>query len=218
MRPGWSLFALVLLSILSAFFIADASEGPRSGGRTTVVVDAGHGGVDPGAIGWNGVTEKQVNLEIARLVEIMALNEPDFRVVLTRRADKTISLRDRIDLAHRLDAGLYVSIHANAHHDARAEGFETLAHDTPSESNYSSSLQFARVMDDQLTNRLSGFAEQRGIREQRLYLQWARIPAIIVEAGFLTNPTEAERLQTLWYQAQVAQSIVGGIKAYLRQN
>lgn len=214
MRPGWILLGLITLSVVTAFFIVDASEAsPPS--PTTVVIDAGHGGADPGAIGWNGVTEKRINLEIARLVEIMAYEEPGLRVVLTRRTDKTISLRDRIDLAQRVDAGLYLSVHSNAHHDARAEGFETLTHDTPSRSNYRASLQFARIVDDQMTTRLSGFSEQRGVREQRLYLRWASMPAIIVEAGFLTNPTEAQRLQTLWYQAQVAQSIIDGITAYL---
>lgn len=215
MRPGWILLGLITLSVVTAFFIVDASEAPASS-PTTVVIDAGHGGVDPGAIGWQGVTEKRVNLEIARLVEIMSYDEPGLRVVLTRRTDETLSLRDRIDLAEHLNAGLYVSIHSNAHHDARAEGFETLAHDTPGESNYRSSVRFARVMDGQMTSRLGGFAEQRGVREQRLYLRWASMPAIIVEAGFLTNPKEAQRLQTLWYQAQVAQSIVDGIKTYLK--
>ena len=217
MRPGWSLLGLILLSVVAAFFFVDASEAPSTS-RTTVVVDAGHGGADPGAIGWNGITEKRINLEIARLVEIMALGEANLRVVLTRRTDETISLRDRVDLAHRLDAELYVSIHSNAHHDSRAEGFETLAHDTPSEANYRSSRSFARVMDRHMTNRLARFAQQRGVREQRLYLRWAEIPAIIVEAGFLTNPTEAKRLQTIWYQAQVAQSVIDGIQAYLEQN
>lgn len=216
MRPGWTLLALITLSVVTAFFIVDASEAPPPA-PTTVVIDAGHGGADPGAIGWNGLTEKRINLQIARLVEIMAYEEPGLRVVLTRRTDETLSLRDRIQLAERSDAGLYVSIHANAHRDARAEGFETLTHDTPGEANYRSSLRFARVMDDRMTTRLGGFSEQRGVREQRLYLRWASMPAIIVEAGFLTNPKEAQRLQSLWYQAQVAQSIIDGITGYLNR-
>lgn len=214
MRPGWILLALITLSVVTAFFIVDASEAPSTA-PTTLVIDAGHGGADPGAIGWNGVTEKQVNLEIARLVEIMAYSEPGLRVLLTRRTDETISLRDRVDRAHRADAELYVSIHANAHRNARAEGFETLTHDAPSEPNYGPSLRLARVMDSHLTRRLGGLAQQRGVREQRLYLRWADMPAIIVESGFLTNPTEAKRLQTLWYQSQVARSIIDGAAAYL---
>ena len=214
MRPGWILLGLISLLVVTAFFIVDASEASPPA-PTTVVIDAGHGGADPGAIGWQGVTEKRINLEIARLVEIMAYDAPGLRVVLTRRTDETLSLRDRIDMAERLNAGLYVSIHSNAHHDARAEGFETLAHDTSAQANYRSSLRLAQVMDGQMTSRLGGLAEQRGVREQRLYLRWASMPAIIVEAGFLTNPKEAQRLQTLWYQAQVAQSVIDGIKAYL---
>lgn len=216
MRPGWALLALTLLSLVTAFFIVDASEAPPPT-PATVVIDAGHGGADPGATGWNGVTEKQVNLEIARLVEIMAYDESGLQVLLTRRSDETLSLRDRIDVAHQVDAELYVSIHANAHHNARAEGVETLVHDTPSEPNYQSSRRLARQMEGTMASRLGGFAEQRGVREQRLYLRWANVPAIIVETGFLTNPTEAQRLQTLWYQSQVAQSIIDGIRAYLAQ-
>jgi len=217
MRPGWALLTLTLLSLVTAFFIVDASEAPPSP-PTTVVIDAGHGGTDPGAIGWNGATEKQINLEITRLVEIMAYSEASLRVVLTRRSDETVSLRDRIDLAHQVDAELYVSIHANAYRNAHAEGVETLVHDTPSESNYRSSRRFARQMEGTMASQLGGFAEQRGVREQRLYLRWADVPAIIVETGFLTNPTEAQRLQKLWYQSQVAQSIIDGMQAYLAQN
>lgn len=217
MRPGWALLALTLLSIITAFVIVGASEASPPT-PTTVVIDAGHGGADPGAIGWNGVTEKQVNLEITRLVEIMAYSEANLRVVLTRRSDKTMSLRDRIDLAHQVNAELYVSIHANAYRNANAEGIETLVHDTPSESNYRSSRRFARQMEGTMASQLSGFAEHRGVREQRLYLRWADVPAIIVETGFLTNPTEAQRLQTLWYQSQMAKSIIDGIQAYLDQN
>ncbi len=217
MRPGWTLLALTLLSLITAFFIVDASEAPPAT-PTTVVIDAGHGGDDPGAVGWNGVKEKRINLEIARLMEIMAYNETGLRVVLTRRTDETLSLRDRIDLAHQADADLYVSIHANAHRDARAEGVETLVHDTSSEPNYETSRRLARQMEGTMASRLGGFAEQRGVREQRLYLRWAHVPAIIVETGFLTNPTEAERLQTLWYQSQVAQSIIDGIQSYLARD
>lgn len=199
--------------ILLTFF--SPSEG-HSASRWLVVIDAGHGGIDPGAIGPSGLKEKQVTLEIARTLEILALGDPQIEVVLTRRRDQTLLLQDRTGLANRLKAAVYVSIHANAHNDPKVQGIETLVHDGPEGPYYSQSLKLAKMIQQQLMSQLAHLGiPNRGVKRQPLYIRWARMPAVIVEIGFITHPQSETQLQSIWYQVQVAGAILAGIKAYL---
>lgn len=178
-----------------------------------VVVDAGHGGRDPGAIGYGGVLEKDVTLEIARLVRFLSLSEPRIEVVLTRWFDETLSLRERIALAESVRADLYISVHANAYGSPHVGGVETLI----AEGAASGSRSLAEKLQRSLVSELRGLGvPDRGVKSQRLYLRWTRIPSALVEVGFLTHPTEAQRLRSLWYQLRVAQGIWEGIQAYLQ--
>ncbi|OGF55246.1 MAG: hypothetical protein A2Z21_00385 [Candidatus Fraserbacteria bacterium RBG_16_55_9] len=210
----------VFLCLVTSFtLIAFAALEGRSDPQWLVVIDAGHGGVDPGAHGPNGVREKQINLEIARILEILALGDPDIKVVLTRRSDQTLPLKTRTDLANRLKAALYVSIHSNAHNDSRVEGIETLVADSPEHPMYSRSLQLAQMIQQQIMARLSPIGiPSRGVKRQPLYIRWAQMPSVIVESGFVTNPKGEERLQSPWYQVQIAQAVLAGIKAYLKSH
>jgi len=205
-----AILSLLSLIILLGFSLGEAGASER----WLVVIDAGHGGRDPGAIGRSGTLEKQITLEIARLIEIFAWGDPKIEVVLTRRRDITIPLRERIDLANRLGAAVYVSIHANAHMNPAVQGLETLIHS----SNYPQDLKLARLIHRKLISRLSSVGvRDRGVKEQPLYLRWAKMPAVIVETGFITHPLGEVRLRSLWYQAQIAQAILAGIKAFLEQ-
>lgn len=180
--------------------------------RYVVVIDPGHGGRDPGGIGWLGVEEKEITLAIARLVELEALDEPRLRIVLTRRSDVYISLHERIALAERLDAALYVSIHANIHHDPRVKGAETLLPEAWRRG-HPTSLHLAQKLQHSLVRWLG--THNRGVKYQRLYLRWADLPAALVEVGFLSNPEEARLLQSLSYQDRVARAILAAIKEFL---
>jgi N-acetylmuramoyl-L-alanine amidase len=88
-----------------------------------VVIDAGHGGKDPGAIGRSGLKEKDVNLDIARRLKDI-LQDEGIRVILTRDRDTFVSLRQRVDIANHSDADFFVSIHSNANYSSRLKGFE----------------------------------------------------------------------------------------------
>lgn len=90
-----------------------------------VVIDPGHGGKDPGAIGRNGMKEKIVVLDIARYLEKFLGRERDLKVVMTRRRDEFISLDERVKIANANKGGLFVSIHTNSSHQRSAGGFET---------------------------------------------------------------------------------------------
>jgi N-acetylmuramoyl-L-alanine amidase len=208
------ILSLLIFSSLITLLSFNPWEG-KAAARWVVVIDAGHGGRDPGAIGRSGIPEKQITLEIARLIEIFSWADPQIEVVLTRRHDLTLSLRERIELANKLGAAVYVSIHANAHMNPGVEGLETLIHS----SNHTQDLKLAHGIQRQLISRLSLVGvRDRGVKQQPLYLRWAKMPAVIVETGFITHPLGEVRLRSLWYQAQIAQAILEGIKAFLRGN
>ncbi|NML93680.1 N-acetylmuramoyl-L-alanine amidase family protein [Novosphingobium olei] len=97
-------------------------EGPADSSRPLVVIDAGHGGHDPGASGANGTREKDVTLLLARAVRDALLREGRLRVALTRDADRFLVLDERADLARRLGADLFVSVHADAAGNDQAGG------------------------------------------------------------------------------------------------
>jgi len=102
---------------------APARQASRSGTRDLVIaIDAGHGGKDPGAVGRDGVREKDVTLAIARKLESMLRAERGFKPVLTRRNDVFIPLRDRTQIARRAKADMFISLHADAFSDPDARG------------------------------------------------------------------------------------------------
>ncbi|MCR4405035.1 MAG: N-acetylmuramoyl-L-alanine amidase [Candidatus Acetothermia bacterium] len=201
---------ILLILALSPFSPAVLSASARQ--QFIVVVDAGHGGMDPGGIGWLGVSEKDINLAIARLVELEALSEPELRIVLTRRGDVYVPLEERTALANRLGAALYVSIHANIHTDWRVKGIETILPDTWQGQNWRS-LVLARSLQARLVAGLR--SDDRGVKYQPLYLRSSRVPAALVEVGFLSNPEEALKLQSFAYQDRIARAILEGIKEFL---
>lgn len=121
--------ALALLLATAVSVPLRAQEGGARTAKPLVVIDAGHGGVDPGARGPNGTREKDVTLAVAREVARLLREDASLEVRMTRDRDTLIALRDRPRLANRWRGeerpALFVSIHANAHRDRGARGFET---------------------------------------------------------------------------------------------
>jgi len=203
---------ILLASVLLLIPPAPSSSWPAATRQFTVVIDPGHGGQDPGGIGYRGVKEKDITLAIARLVELEALSEPGLRIVLTRRSDVYVPLQERTALADRLGAALYLSIHANIHGDWRVKGIETLLPESW-RGRSTRSLLLARDLQESLVRELGG--RDRGVKYQRLYLRWSTVPAALVEVGFLSNPEEARLLQSFYYQDRIARAILAGIKEFL---
>ena len=205
---------VTLLSIL-AFVITGACllsgcGGARGESRVLVVLDAGHGGRDPGAI-CEGVREADVNLAITEC--IAALIEADERldVKMTRTLDVSVSLENRIAVANEAGAALYLSIQTNACDYPDATGVVTLVSDTLEAG--APSWQFAEVLQDAVTDATG--ARDRGVLAQDLYLHRAEMPAALIEVGFLTNDGERTQLVDSDYQQTIAQGIYDGIVAYL---
>lgn len=178
--------------------------------RPLVLIDAGHGGRDPGAV-HAGVHEADLNLIVARLVYDLLNADPRLRVSMTRTQDVTVSLEQRMTLAERIDAALYLSVHANSYFDDRVEGIESLVSEKALPG--SPSWQFAEVLQAAVVAATG--ARDRGVRAQDLYLHRARMPAVLLEIGFLTHPRERARLLDPTYQHQIARGIYNGILSYL---
>ncbi|HUU85157.1 MAG TPA: N-acetylmuramoyl-L-alanine amidase [Phycisphaerae bacterium] len=170
----------------------------------TVVVDAGHGGKDPGAQGVGPQAEKTVNLDIAMTLAQL-LEERGARVVTTRNTDRFISLDERAALAERYGADLFVSIHADSAQRASATGTTVyIARGASGQSVHAaesivSALERAGI-------------ECRGVEDAgfRVLMGHSR-PAVLIECGFLSNYAEARRLAIPSYQADLAAAITDGI-------
>ncbi len=182
---------------------------PRPVARTLVVIDAGHGGHDPGAIGPGGVREKDINLHVAARVANL-LEQSGVGVVMTRWQDRFIELEDRAALANRRNADLFVSIHADSAPNHSAQGFTVYVATAASADSYKA----ARAISQAMTGAGS---DSRGVREAdyRVLVQTG-CPAVLVELGYLSNAQDAARLRDPYFQNRLAQAIADGITACLR--
>jgi N-acetylmuramoyl-L-alanine amidase len=182
------------------------TDGPVRG--HVVVVDPGHGGRDPGAIGPTGLTEKEVNLDIAlRLRRLLVAD--GIRVVMTREADATVELPDRVRIARERGGTVFVSIHANAH--ARGgpvqSGTETYFLNAHSQA-------LAQLVQDELVRALG--LPNRGVKTANFYvLRESTIPAILVEVAFISHPAEEARLREEAFRERVAEAIARGVARFL---
>jgi N-acetylmuramoyl-L-alanine amidase len=215
-----------------------------------VVVDAGHGGHDPGAIGPRRVREKDVTLAIARRVA-RRLRDRGFEVVLTRSDDRYLALEERTAIANTARGDLFVSIHANAHPQRRRSGVETyvldVAHDRyaarlaarengldlggtrevtriladlDAKASAGPSGRLAQLVQREVTTGIRahvGEVRDIGVKSALFYvLLGARMPAVLVETGFISNRAEERRLASARYQDEVAAGITRAVAAFAR--
>ena len=214
-----------------------------------ITVDAGHGGHDPGAKGWNGLKEKTVNLDVARRLRDL-LQQDGFRVILTRSDDRFIPLYGRPAIANRAGSDLFISIHANASRSRTADGFEAYYlseatddnaraleaaenADLPQEMGASVSSQSQAILWDLLytehrtesselashicrgMSASSLLSRSRGVKSARFaVLKGARMPAVLVEIGFLSHPNEDAHMRRPEYRQRIAEGIRRGILAF----
>lgn len=186
--------------------IIDLNSDSTNSGRKLVVIDAGHGGSDPGAISTTKKKEKDFNLAVTLKVEQLLKKETQFDYVLTRSGDTYPSLKDRVKIAEDMNADIFISIHANAG-SATASGVETYY--TRKES-----LALANVMHKYLV--ASSGLTDRKVRTKSLHVtRETTMPAVLLECGYLSNPKDDAILFTESFQNNVAEGIVKGIKEYL---
>lgn len=185
-----------------------AAEPPRRApNERRVTIDAGHGGIDPGTIGAVGTLEKDVTLQMAlRLRKLM--QDSGMEVEMTRTKDMQILLRPRVEVGDAFDSDVFISIHANHIGDPSVAGIETY-YFTPR------SLPLARSVHRKLVAQLK--RPDRGIRRNNfVVVKYNKMPAVLVEVGYLSNPTEERLLNNAQYQQRAAEAILAGVQEYFR--
>lgn len=174
----------------------------------TIVVDAGHGGYDGGAV-YEGICEKDINLSVALKLE-KVLKERGYKVVMTRSTDKFVKLRNRAYIANSSGADLFVSLHANA--AANAPYFAGVyTYRCPGSSR---GLKLANAIQSEVCAKTG--AINRGVLSEKFYVVTATtMPAVLVEMGFMSNHNELMKLIDSTYQDKIVDGIAQGIDDYL---
>ena len=179
-------------------------------GKYTVVIDPGHGGSDPGAVGINGLRETDVVLEVSKLVSEL-LTKKGVKTILTRKYERTLDLQPRVAKANNSKADAFVSIHANATRGKRKDvnGLETYYY-----SGYKG-YSLAKNIQKQILI-FSPQSPDRGVRRSRFYvIRKTSMPAALVEIGFVTGMYDAALLRQKNYRDQISFAIAKGIINYL---
>jgi N-acetylmuramoyl-L-alanine amidase len=179
-----------------------AATRKAAGPTTTVVIDAGHGGHDRGGIPGQRIAEKDMTLDVAlRVRNVLAAS--GYNVVMTRNSDVFVPLGTRVAIANSYPNAIFVCIHFNATNRSGASGIETYFYSRDS-------LPLASAIHHYVTG--GAPSSNRGVRRRGYYvLRKTNIPAVLVECGFLTNPTEAAYAQTASYRQKLAEEIAAGV-------
>ena len=186
----------------------------------TVILDAGHGGKDGGASSASGVVEKDVVLSVTKKVEGY-LRLQGINVILTRDGDydlaspdatkrKVEDLTNRVEIMNSQETNIVVSIHANAITNSNWSGAQTFYDPKKIENK-----QLATAIMNSMQSNLEGTTREAKAISSLFILKNSNVPSALVEIGFLSNPDEAEKLNTESYQDEIAYSIYEGILCYL---
>ena len=178
--------------------------------NSLVIIDPGHGGPDPGAIGIRGIRETDVVLDVSKRVKQL-LSEKGVRVRLTRKSEIDLDLPPRVLFANRTGADIFVSIHANASQGKKRNinGLETFYY-----RGWKGRLLAKRIQKHIL--RVSPGSPDRGVKQGKFYvIKNTRMPAVLVEIGFLTGRLDARRLEQSMHRKRIAFAIAKGILEYL---
>ncbi len=219
--------AMVMLARESAQFVSTIEEHTKNSSAKsetiTVVIDAGHGGIDPGKVGVNNALEKDINLAIALKLE-RNLRENGINVVMTRTEDKGLyeegesnkkvrDMKNRLAIIEEAKPVLAVSIHQNSYPDPTVSGVQVFYYKDSVKSK-----EAAEIMQSQLIETLNP-DKKRAAKDNSSYylLKKTSVPIMIVECAFMSNPTEADLLIQDAYQERVAWAIYMGIMRCINQ-
>ncbi|MCI8966480.1 MAG: N-acetylmuramoyl-L-alanine amidase [Lachnospiraceae bacterium] len=214
--------AMIFLARESVQFVSTLEEGTRrafqkNGDEITIVVDAGHGGMDPGKIGINNALEKDINLAVALKLE-RNLRENGINVVMTRTDDsglyketdsnkKVRDMKNRLAIIEEAKPALAVSIHQNSYPDSSVSGVQVFYYKDSVKSK-----EAAEIIQTQMIRTLKPRKERVAKDNSSYYLlKKTSVPIVIVECAFMSNPTEAQLLTQDDYQEKVAWAIYMGI-------
>ena len=227
-RKRWMIIGILVIFVMGLSIwwynrVMSASALPVK--NKVIIVDAGHGGVDGGAVGISGVYESHINLEIALRLRRL-LEESGAVAILTRDADyglysdrgrirdkKNEDLKNRQELINNSEADLFISIHLNSFSQSQYYGAQTFyPKDSPD------SKKLAELIQEELIRVLDNGNHRTPKTKSDTYLMKnCKLPTALVECGFLSNPMEERLLQDSEYQEKIAWSIYVGILRYFNE-
>ena len=210
MKISFSQLRLIIAGFSVASMVCPASRAAQtsrdpqtSGPSTTVVIDAGHGGFDRGGIPGQRIPEKEMTLDVAQRLKGV-LTAAGYRVVMTRDSDVFVPLATRVAIANSYRNAIFVCIHFNSAKRMGAGGIETYFYSRDS-------LPLASAVHYFVAG--GAPSPNRGVRRRGYYvLRKTGIPAVLVECGFLTNPTEGAYAESTSYRQKLATEIAAGIR------
>ena len=183
-----------------------------------IVIDAGHGGIDPGA-SYLSKIEKDINLSIALKTQ-KELENLGYFVEMTRTIDNTVSLEDRSKFANKLNADLFISIHQNSFTSTTANGTEVYYTTSKPDSGFptqnsdklSKSKEIAKLTCDNIVSAIGTY--NRGIKDGNFsVLRNSKMPAILIECGFITNSLDSSKISNDIYQTKIAKAIASAVES-----
>lgn len=215
---------MAILLLISVFFLSKEAavvSNETAEKEKVIVIDAGHGGADPGMIGIGGLEEKGINLAVSMKLK-EALENQGFTVVMTRQEDKGLyeegtrnkkvqDMQNRIEIMEKAKPILAVSIHQNSYTEESVKGPQVFYYETSAEGQ-----KLAVNIQSALNTELST-ERPRKEKGNTSYFLLKKSPCVlnIVECGFLTNKQEAELLQTEEYQQKIVEAVAKGIIQYM---
>ena len=254
-----TLVAMLFLSVSTTGLSTNASKSAEPTTKTkspfrltTIVLDAGHGGRDPGNVGPGRENEKDINLVITRKLAALIRKKTTYDVHLTRSEDHWISLADRARFANQFPASetLFISIHCNSHFSSRVHGLESYIFNLQATDKFAEELarwendveginpvdfivsnlykrgvekyswEAARIVQSVLVSRLGARNRNRSAPDKMVrrapfrVLVDARMPALLVELGYLSNKAEYKKLSSPTYQDKVVNALLQSIKQF----
>jgi N-acetylmuramoyl-L-alanine amidase len=175
----------------------------------TVVVDAGHGGLDNGAVSADGVKEKDITLSIAKKIADLNSNR-DIKILLSRNDNQLISVKDRVLFSKENDADLFISLHVNGSDDKQLNGFSVLI----DKENSAKNMLLGSALINELKKSYQT-AEKIGVREKGVWVLDHNVcPAALIECGFLSNSNDKAFITNKDNQEKVAKNILNAINVY----
>lgn len=217
MRKNRWVFTLIVFSLLLLAACGESNDSSHKENADhdksndtplKVVIDPGHGGVDVGATGVSGQHEKDFTLNVSKKVEKLLEQEPNIQVFMTRVDDQFISQesRQRPNYANEIEADLFISIHGNTFSDPNVSGTETFYY-------HKHSQHFAEIMQKHVVD-ATGFRDRGALKKDLFVVKDTKMPAALIEIGYLTNPQDESDMWDEDFQNRVADAIVEGIKEY----
>lgn len=218
----------IIVSVIGIIILLNVSSAQPADGEITetplIIIDAGHGGMDGGAVAGDGTPEMHINLDIALKLDAI-LKERGYRTLLTRsdnnsihdesaktvREQKVSDIHNRLKIIQDNPHSVFVSVHQNYYHESRYYGTQVFY----SENNPDSSILAECIQSSVVASLQPDNTRKIKPSGESIYLLYhSTVPSVMVECGFLSNPEETEKLKNENYRQQMAEAIADGLNNY----